>query len=353
MPLTIVSTAQIIDWTSDIPGRLEQFIGCDFYHESVGSDFYHESEGWLTLVEVSENHLTMKNQQGHTDKFARSVFDVYFVEAKVPSDSEVVTSYKDISALGDISRNYDLPYGGLVQAHADDKEMLGNLLRNLRAKERPTRDGLRWLQGHLGDKIVKKYPTHIGLENVPEEKFVTYFQGKVNHVGSFDVAYYDDYYPVRYGREHEPSKRLLRFKRGDSRAIDFYAEKVLPYFRKGVTLCCAPSSSKNKWGPGLVSLLDKLSRSVPCAVYTNLICRTETLEKQSLGGSRDLSMNLGTMTVVEAERCRDKDVVILDDVVSSGSTLCACTELLWQAQAASVSCVTMTKTIDERQLNSV
>jgi hypothetical protein len=344
MPLTTVSTAQIVDWTSDIPGRLEQFIGCDFFHES---------EGWLILVKVSKNHLTMKDQQGHTDKFARSVFDAYFIEAKVPSDSEVVTSYKDISALGDISRNYDLPYEGLIQAHADDKEMLGNLLRILKAKERPTRDGLRWLQGRLGDKIALKYPTHTGLENVSEEKSKTYLQGQVNHVGSFEVAYYDDYYPMRFGREHEPSQRLLRFKRGDSGAIDFYAEKVLPYFRKGVTLCCAPSSSKNRWGSGLVALLDKLSGSVPCAVYTDLICRTKSIEKQSISNIRNLDINLDTMTVVKAERCRDRDIVVVDDVVSSGTTLRACTELLWQAQAASVSCVTMCKTINEYELKRV
>jgi hypothetical protein len=113
-------------------------------------------------------------------------------------------------------------------------------------------------------------------------------QGEVNHVGSFIVLYIDDYYPKRISREHlqEPSQRLISFKKGDSEAVDFYASKVLPYFKKGVILCCAPSSSKNEWGKGLELLLEEMSKKVPCILHADLICRTTSTEKRSIGGVR-------------------------------------------------------------------
>ena len=98
-------------------------------------------------------------------------------------------------------------------------------------------------------------------------------------------------------------------------------------------------------GQGLVLLLSKLSREVPCVSYTDLICRTVNTKKRSFGGDRSFDLNLDTMKVINPEKCKDKDVVVVDDIVTSGNTLRACAELLWRAKAASVSCLTMGRTI--------
>ena len=276
-----------------------------------------------------------------------------FVQPKALKELTVKIPNKDISAIGHLSRKFGLSYEGLVHAHADDSKRLGSLLRKMKGRERPSRDNIKWLQGHFGHPIVSKYPSISGLAKVLGENSVTYVQGEVNHVGRFEAVYFDDYYPTRTGIKHIPSQRLLDFKEGDSGAVDFYASKVLPHLRKGIIVCCAPSSTMNQWGKGLVLLLSMLSRDVPCVSYTDLICRTVNTKKRSFGGDRSFDNNLASMKIIEADRCKDKDVVVVDDIVTTGSTLCACAELLWLAQVASVSCLTMGKTIDTREKDTV
>ncbi|MEE9544918.1 MAG: hypothetical protein V3V55_04895 [Rhodospirillales bacterium] len=83
---------------------------------------------------------------------------------------------------------FGLSYKGLVQAYWDDSKKLGNLLRKMWGEEWPSQDDVRWLQGHLGDLIALEFS---GLEKVPENNSVTYIQGEVNHVGRFEVAYFE------------------------------------------------------------------------------------------------------------------------------------------------------------------
>jgi phosphoribosylpyrophosphate synthetase len=335
-----MTTIKLEDWPLSIPIDWFQFVDCEIFHKK---------EGWFTIDKVEPGILWVSDQQGVEDGVVFENIRRDILKVRVPSDSEIINSYKDVHGLGRLSLKFDLSYKRLVKAHAADSKKLGNILRKMRDRKTPDREELNWFQDYFSkQEVASRFPPLGGLKKITDKNSITITQKKVNHVGSFIVGYIDDYYPKRMGIEHAPTERILDFKRGDRSTVDYYTAKVLPHVKKGVVLCCAPSSNKGEWGQGLVLLLEKLAERVPCVSYTDLICRTVDTEKRSLGGDRSIEVNVGTMEVINPEKCKDKDVIVLDDIVTTGGTMCACAKLVWEAQAASVSGVTMGKTIDTR-----
>jgi len=92
-------------------------------------------------------------------------------------------------------------------------------------------------------------------------------------------------------------------------------------------------------------LARRIAAAVGIPVNTNLR-RVKMTKPQSKLGSEERRKNVqGAFVVSQPEQFLDKNVVLVDDVVTTGSTLCACADVLRQIGAKTVFAVTAGKTL--------
>lgn len=147
--------------------------------------------------------------------------------------------------------------------------------------------------------------------------------------------------------------RLLDLKDGTDRGIkyaarDFNDELGQLHLPDGTVLAVVPShatSASNKGSPlaRVAALLARQdSRYVP---MVDSLIRTETVEKKTHGGSRDVEVDIRSIKVTNPSVLRSKTVVILDDVSTTGGTLSAARLLVERVGAERVAAVALGRTV--------
>lgn len=92
-------------------------------------------------------------------------------------------------------------------------------------------------------------------------------------------------------------------------------------------------------------LARRISAETGIPVNSNLK-RVKMTRPQSKLGSEERQQNVqGAFAAPQPEQFSDKNVILVDDVVTTGSTLCACASVLRQTGAKKVFCVTAGKTL--------
>lgn len=76
-----------------------------------------------------------------------------------------------------------------------------------------------------------------------------------------------------------------------------------------------------------------------------MLRRTKEVPKAAKGGPRDRDLHEKTIVVSEPDAIKDQLVYIFDDVWTTGSTLTACTNLMYKAGAKKVQLFAVGKTI--------
>jgi phosphoribosylpyrophosphate synthetase len=270
------------------------------------------------------------------------------VETAKGHNQSVSSELKALTWLASFARDRGISFRKLCGAFDDDTVALGILLRAMKANRPVARNNLEWLIEYFPD-AAKWFPERTGLRIESTQQLEIYRLGDINHTGTLRVAFCHKYVPRRLNLNDPNSDRLLDLKTtGNPTSIDYYANAIHGLLNEGALLCCAPSSSKDKWNPGLVQLIAKLEAVTSCDSKYQLIRRRIDTDKRSTGGDRSLETNLESMVCSIPQSATDRDVVVLDDIVTSGNTLCACAEILWQAGVGSVSGIVLGKTIDSR-----
>jgi hypothetical protein len=254
--------------------------------------------------------------------------------------------YSELSALiwlASFARDQKISYSKLCGAFDEDKNALGILLRARIDKRPAIRSNLDWLKKYFPD-AVEWFPERTGLRINFVRQQNDYFKEGINHTGTLRVAYCHDYVPKNMHLNDHNSERVLEMKRGNPTCIDYYANAIKGMLNEGALLCCAPSSSKDRWSPGLIQLVAKLEVMAGCAGETRLIRRTVDTEKRSTGGDRSIETNLNSIACSFPQSVTDRDVVVLDDIVTTGNTFLACAEILWRTGAGSISGIALGRT---------
>ena len=203
-----------------------------------------------------------------------------------------------------------------------------------------------WIIKFLGSEVLDRYYTYQIIKGVPGLQCFTFTYHDVYYTGQFQTVYFDDYFSRHTGKNDEASRRLLRFKDGDDVVVNYYSTQIKNILNGEAIICCSPSSSRDHWGGGLVKLIEKLSKQAQCIAKPQLIRRIVDTEKRSRGGDRSIETNLGSMAISDPESCRDKAIVVFDDIFTTGNTLKACAALLWSSSVSSVTCITMGHTVN-------
>ena len=177
-------------------------------------------------------------------------------------------------------------------------------------------------------------------------------QGKtVKQEGLFCVYYFkDDESKREFGGTYIETQRMLNFKNGDEKAFNYYAERVNrcfdPKWENCVCVAVPSSNSERKCTP-VQKLVTHLASLHPGMVDgSGVLVRTKTIKKLSEGGDRDPKVHLDSIIV--DKNCgidiSGRDLLLLDDVTTSGGSFIACKKILEKSGAAKVNLLALAQT---------
>lgn len=172
----------------------------------------------------------------------------------------------------------------------------------------------------------------------------------------YDGFYLEMYYPKRFWENMtddaiEFSERILALKDNSARAVDYFYNQVEPLLASGFTVTVVPSHTANlnpcALLPRCVTLL--ASRLAVTAGKervdgTSCLVRHTTVEKLAYGGCRDIEIHTNSIRVENVKHIQGRDVLLLDDVETTGNSCVACMTLLKSAGARSVKSIALAKT---------
>lgn len=151
------------------------------------------------------------------------------------------------------------------------------------------------------------------------------------------------------------SKYLLDLKnnqnRNFSRAVNFCGQhlltQILPILppQESASLCTVPSSKQGAWSPGVTAIIQRLAKSSPKLLNkSQLIRRTQAIEKLADGGNRNIHVHRESLSIPIEGRLQGT-FILLDDITTTGNSMLACAELLYQHGAGRVIAISIGRTV--------
>lgn len=159
--------------------------------------------------------------------------------------------------------------------------------------------------------------------------------------------YYDDFYEDNEWF-NEFSANILNLKNQNSSAIDFFLDKLKYLINDDeVTVTTVPSHFCNISSSGIRDLAQKWVKSKKDFIDGTLCLeRFKSIDKLSSSfNNRSTDTHLNSIKVSHPELIKDKQVILMDDVLTSGNSVTACKKLLLEAGAKAVKIIVLGKTI--------
>ncbi|UOQ43390.1 hypothetical protein MUN89_15890 [Halobacillus salinarum] len=136
---------------------------------------------------------------------------------------------------------------------------------------------------------------------------------------------------------------ILDVKEGKLNGINYFYEKINPKLIEGIPLSYVPSSNSENKNSGIRKLVQKLASNNRVDA-TNCLDRHQTIQKAALGGPRNEQVHYNSIKVVNHKLIINKEVLLIDDITTTGTSLRACKNLLLQAGARQVFTLALGKT---------
>lgn len=127
-------------------------------------------------------------------------------------------------------------------------------------------------------------------------------------------------------------------------AIKFFTPHILKLTDKNVVVCVVPSSDPKKTNCGVNELINIPIKKGLWIDGTDCLVRTKKVSKAATGGPRSVQIHMDSIEVKNKTIIKGKDVFLIDDVSTTGSSLNACKKLLLKAGAKSVQIYALGKT---------
>jgi hypothetical protein len=133
-------------------------------------------------------------------------------------------------------------------------------------------------------------------------------------------------------KEAEGGKRTV--------GVRFFFAKLNPILGEDFTIATVPSSNPENTESGIRELAIMLARLNRIDATSCLLRRTP-ISKLSHGGDRSLDVHLNSIDVVNPHLIQGREVLLLDDVTTSGNSLRACQMLLKKVGVRTVQCLAL------------
>lgn len=184
---------------------------------------------------------------------------------------------------------------------------------------------------------------------------------KENTINIDKINHYYIYWPTSSNYQDQYSKEILNFKRigsyfvngkftvSDQKLLNIFAAVFGKYFvsrlkgeAKDYLFCLVPPHKADTTNKTAIYYMSRFSKLIRDFFSKDVIIRTKTIEKLSGGGNRDLEVHLNSMKI--NENVKNKKVVVIDDVTTTGNSLEAAKKLLLEAGAKEVILFAFAKT---------
>jgi predicted amidophosphoribosyltransferase len=167
------------------------------------------------------------------------------------------------------------------------------------------------------------------------------------HFGT--LLYHGSYHPYRRYGETNPSFNaysalLLDLKDNKIRAIEHFREFLQKRVAEDVPIAVVPSHDPAKTTSGLRTVAQRLAAADRIDA-TGCLVRTKRVDKLAHGGDRSIEVHLASIEVRDAHLFQGMNVLLLDDITTTGNSLEACCRLLLEAGAARVQKLAFGKTV--------
>ena len=175
-----------------------------------------------------------------------------------------------------------------------------------------------------------------------------------------NIAYLHEYYPKRYKEHSGESENILQFKNGDSSAIEKYRKEISEaladqvhgevYKLKGYFVAVVPSHQVGRHSIALLNVVEYLRNQFEMINANNLLIRKRNHDKLSYGGDRSVASHIDTIVVNSNIDIFGKNIIILDDITTTGNSMLASSKLIGEHNVNSIIKVTIGKTTSGTEL---
>ena len=168
------------------------------------------------------------------------------------------------------------------------------------------------------------------------------------------VAYLVEYHPWKKG--HNPtfnnsSKLILAFKNRNASVVTQFANFINAEFNPLWANCCCvavPSSNPQKLITPVHDLIKALVSLRPGLQNgSDALIRTHAIKKLANGGKRSKEVHLNSIRINRScsINISGRDILLIDDVITTGNSLLACMDKLKDGGAKRVFLLTLAKTV--------
>jgi Phosphoribosyl transferase domain. len=136
----------------------------------------------------------------------------------------------------------------------------------------------------------------------------------------------------------------------------YYYKKAIEYFTNQLrdilsnteeyVICVMPTHAIGTAPSGIRTIARQLS-SPPIIDGTDVLSRVFEIAKKAMGGSRDIQLEIKSLTVINESAVKSRQVLLLDDVTTTGTSLKAGKYLIERARAKMVVLLALAKTQKE------
>lgn len=170
------------------------------------------------------------------------------------------------------------------------------------------------------------------------KQFSVFFKnfGRIKYFkeNNFYHFYLNSYHPYDGGNNPNFDKfsgLILDLKQNNPNAITYFYNELKNILNTNFTIVAVPPSSPKKISQ-FDQIIPKLVISNNIVNGLNCLIRTKPIKKLAFGGCRDKGIHLKSICLQNQELIKNQNVLIIDDVRTSGKSLDACEEILMNAK---------------------
>lgn len=140
------------------------------------------------------------------------------------------------------------------------------------------------------------------------------------------------YYSVeRHDYSKPETSLILGLKKRKKPPIDYFAKQIEDTLKPGLGLVVVPSSSADAGDSGISLVVKKLAATGKFVDLTGCLIRHKTLQEKHLLGSRTDKEDRESLRIQNPGLLKGKNIVLVDDVVTSGNSMKNCGQVLLDA----------------------
>ena len=157
------------------------------------------------------------------------------------------------------------------------------------------------------------------------------------------VFFYNYYETVNSGHANAFSRLIWGFKDKNPYAIESVTKIFGQVFNKDFTITCVPSSTVGKIS-ALPQVIKRLPQGYNIIDATSCLERVQSIQSAHRGGARSYHLHKMTIQLRNKALIEGKDVLLFDDIVTTGNSMLACCDILRQANPKSIVCFCLGRT---------